>query len=49
MINIQEYKKYTGEKNIAMLDNSSIEFLHKIEWCYIYSELGIRGSRRFYI
>ncbi|MBQ5734176.1 MAG: hypothetical protein IIV51_02205 [Lachnospiraceae bacterium] len=32
MINIQEYKKYTGEKNIAMLDNSSIEFLHKIEW-----------------
>ena len=30
MLNIPEYKEYGGETKIALLDNSSLAFMHKL-------------------
>ena len=31
MLNIPVYDKYNGEKKIALLDNSTIAFMHQLE------------------
>lgn len=30
MLNIPEYKEYGGETKIALMDNSSLEFMHEL-------------------
>lgn len=31
MLNIQDYQRYSGEKKIALMDNSTVSFLEQAE------------------
>lgn len=31
MLNIQDYQRYSGEKKIALMDNSTVSFLEQVE------------------
>ena len=31
MLNIQDYQRYSGEKKIALMDNSTVAFLEQVE------------------
>ena len=43
MLNIPEYKHYNGESRIALLDNSAVSFMEKLERCGILTGELLRG------
>ena len=43
MLNIPEYKHYNGERRIALLDNSAVSFMEKLERCGILTGELLRG------
>lgn len=43
MVNIPEYEKYSGERRVALIDNSSVVFLECLERMGINARKCLRG------
>ena len=43
MLNIPVYNKYNGEKKIALLDNSTIAFMHQLKQKGCHPEYLLKG------